>query len=219
MLLILVGDFHKLPPVGQTSIFSSNKYDLSQLIGSPLYDLFNGFELTEIMRQKDDYDFAVALNHLAIGELTDRDKKLFESRIVDESSVPIEAIHLFYSNEDVNQFNAKKINNCTEKAIIAFAQDKLPDNIVDVDKQKLLRTVGKMKVKDVGGFHHEIVLKVSIKYMIIFNIDTEDGLANGATGILRQIDCKQENSVPYRLWIEFPDEKIGKKIRSKMKIE
>lgn len=55
--------------------------------------------------------------------------------------------------------------------------------------------------------------------MIIRNIDTNDGLVNGASGILREIDYTSEKGVenPTCVWIEFPEEKIGQKARSQVK--
>ncbi|XP_050313051.1 uncharacterized protein LOC126748095 [Anthonomus grandis grandis] len=50
--------------------------------------------------------------------------------------------------------------------------------------------------------------------MISMNIDTSDGIVNGATGILRQIDYDQ-NKVPYRVWMEFFDSKSGKECRKR----
>lgn len=73
--------------------------------------------------------------------------------------------------------------------------------------------------KTTNGIPYKIILKKSIKYMIVVNINTNDGLVNGATGVLREIDCKsvKGSQIPYRLWLEFPEERIGPKARSKEK--
>lgn len=123
--VLLVGDLSQLPPVLQKSIFLPNNEDASQILGNPLWDLFQSFELTEIMRQKDDYHFASALNHLAVGELSNFDLELFQKRQCNIESVPSDSIHLFTTNEDVNSFNAKKINECDELGIISISQSYL----------------------------------------------------------------------------------------------
>ncbi|MFN9959398.1 MAG: hypothetical protein ACK55I_40430, partial [bacterium] len=41
--------------------------------------------------------------------LTDDDIKMFESRL-NLSSIPEDAIHLYYRNEDVNKYNIQKVN-------------------------------------------------------------------------------------------------------------
>lgn len=59
------------------------------------------FHLTEIMRQKDDKAFAIALNHLAQGLLTAEEITLFQSREISRGLIiPKSAIHLFYANDD-----------------------------------------------------------------------------------------------------------------------
>jgi ATP-dependent exoDNAse (exonuclease V) alpha subunit len=54
--------------------------------------------------------------------------------------------------------------------------------------------------------------------MMIVNIDTEDGLVNGACGKLIKIDYgelqKTNETVPCRIWIKFNEEKTEKKARA-----
>lgn len=72
--ILLFGDFFQLPPVKDRFIFKTpagNK--LSDLINSPLWQEFEFFELTEVMRQKDDLHFVNALNNLATGQLGEQD--------------------------------------------------------------------------------------------------------------------------------------------------
>ena len=60
--IISVGDFHQLRPVKDTSyllqvpISSSNNYD--GLVGPYFWEKFSFIKLTDIMRQKDDQNFA-----------------------------------------------------------------------------------------------------------------------------------------------------------------
>ena len=66
--IICVGDFHQLRPVKDSYVFqisnsSSNNYDC--LVGPYFWEKFSFIELTEIMRQKDDQKFALALNNFA----------------------------------------------------------------------------------------------------------------------------------------------------------
>lgn len=55
-------------------------------------------------------------------------------------------------------------------------------------------------------------LQVDAKYMVTVNIATDDGLVNGSTGHLRRIVCDQAGK-PHRLWLEFPDEAVGRAAR------
>lgn len=60
------------------------------------------------MRQKNDEEFIKALNNLAKGVMTEDDIKLINSRHVNENEIPKNAIHLFYENDDVDEYNEKK---------------------------------------------------------------------------------------------------------------
>ena len=53
--LLFVGDFHQLPPVGGSFVFTPfGTHRLEKLMGPALWKKVKIWELTEIMRQKDD---------------------------------------------------------------------------------------------------------------------------------------------------------------------
>lgn len=58
--------------------------------------------------------------------------------------------------------------------------------------------------------------------MVTNNIDTKDGLVNGATGILKKLDfhiTSYGKKIPIIAWIDFNDENIGKKTRIKARCQ
>jgi len=55
-------------------------------------------------------------------------------------------------------------------------------------RNKLLTSLKKRT--ECGGLAYTTVLKIGIKYMIVTNIDVEDGLVNGACDILKNITFK-----------------------------
>ena len=61
------------------------------------------YELVDIMRQKDDRDFAHLLSRLRLNEMTEEDKEKLQTRIVDRDSddYPKDALHLFAENNFV----------------------------------------------------------------------------------------------------------------------
>lgn len=82
------------------------------------------------MRQINDQPFAIALDHLATGDLTEEDIHLFRSRQVKSiAEVPDNAIHLFRSNLEVNAFNVAKLQRIQGELVIATAIDKLRGDI------------------------------------------------------------------------------------------
>lgn len=69
--VIVLGDLRQLSPVGST------------IYASWLWDLFKYFELTEIMRQREDQTFASALNNMASENVTTPDDiSLIRSRMM-----------------------------------------------------------------------------------------------------------------------------------------
>ena len=62
-------------------------------------------------------------------------------------------------------------------------------------------------VKDTP-FLQTLQLKIGVKIMLIYNIDTLDGLTNGARGILVQV-VKHENGKVVKLIIEFDNTTVG----------
>ena len=103
-----MGDSNQLRPVGDKYIFQfHNSYNAS--VDNPLWSLFELFELTEIMRQKDDKAFAIALSNLAKGMMTVEDINLFKLRTIltEKLNVVEDAIRVFRSNAEVDAYNTK----------------------------------------------------------------------------------------------------------------
>lgn len=73
-----------------------------------------------------------------------------------------------------------------------------------------------MSTVDSSGLPYCINLATGYPYMLTTNVDTEDGLANGAVGVLRFIEPLQSNGnddsqINARLWLEFQGERTGAK--------
>jgi hypothetical protein len=73
--VIAVGDLYQLKPVADSWIFEDLSKDASSLAPNLWQQNFTMFELTEIMRQKDDLKFAQLLNRLRHNEMTEEDKR------------------------------------------------------------------------------------------------------------------------------------------------
>ena len=75
-----------------------------------------------------------------------------------------------------------------------------------------------LKTSDTAGLPFEFDFKVGGKYMMTINIDTADGLVNGATGKLRLIQRSPgPNSKPIRVWVELEDKCVGSRMRQNNK--
>ncbi|CAF1440251.1 unnamed protein product [Adineta ricciae] len=217
--VLVLGDFNQLRPVGDKYIFQFNS-SYNALVDSPLWSLFELFELTEIVRQKDDKTFAIALSNIAKGTMTDEDIHLLKSRIVSTESLEIveDSIRIFRSNAEVDAYNTKVLASLNTEGATANAYDFcIGDGLASL-KEKVLNNVKNLKITETYGLLLRIDLKVGAKYMLTVNSDTEDGLVNGACGKLVMIDYgklqKTNETVPCRIWIKFNEEKTGRKARA-----
>ena len=105
--IILVGDLFQLPPVRVLFVFS--QYD--SVFGSifQLWDLFKICELTEVMRQKGDPLLIDILNAARVGDLSDRDIEILNSRKGDTENVSADATVTFAENSPKDSFNKGKL--------------------------------------------------------------------------------------------------------------
>lgn len=174
------------------------------------------------MRQ-DNFKFQTALNNLAKGKLQNSDIKLFQRRCF--TSLPKnenfhDAIHLFSRNEDVHDYNVKVLNSMKGKETVCVASDIMKGHGSNLAKRQLTSGIEKRKMHQTMGLQKEMSLKTGAMYMMTYNVNTEDGLCNGATGTLKQIDFgsnEKNEKKPLRLWIKFHDESVGQLLRNKYK--
>lgn len=163
---IVVGDLNQLAPVMDSSIFlipRNNKLAHYLCRLNPLWEEFQYFELTQVMRQND-IAFIRALNNIAVGNMTADDIALIKSRVFsNDDSVPKEAIYLYCCNIDVENFNNKKINQSPENEHIATAKDTIIGKISPLQKSKKLQSMRDKKYTDMGGLPFTLRLKINIK--------------------------------------------------------
>uniref|UniRef100_A0ABD2WVZ8 ATP-dependent DNA helicase n=1 Tax=Trichogramma kaykai TaxID=54128 RepID=A0ABD2WVZ8_9HYME len=219
MSIITVGDLYQLPPVLDKLIYKHpSDSALAKLSPYTLWDQFHTFTLTQIMRQKNDIPFINVLNNIAKGKTTEFDCKLINTRTTLENNIPTDIIRLYSTNKSVDEYNIKKIISHPGKLIVSISTDNILDPMPQQQKQKLLLNMKTKKRQEFGGLHYDLQLKIGIKYMITKNIDVEDGLVNGAYGILQWIDYKN-NIEPTTLWIDFgKNKKIGNKAKKAHKL-
>jgi len=106
----MYGDFFQLAPVLSTPLYDSfeeilSKYPSAVEILSiiSIWETFKFYELTEIMRQKDDKQLAIMLTKLAKGQLAEADVKYFQNLItqLDVTFQP-QVMHLRATNNEVD---------------------------------------------------------------------------------------------------------------------
>ena len=222
--IILVGDLYQLKPIKDTWIF--NTVGPSKYLQTNLFmDNFLIHELTQIMRQKDDLEFAELLNKIRTYENKQNiNLDMIKNRITTIENCPPSAVRLYTTNRFVKAYNEKQfqkispINRTEIKALDSISAE-LPENV----KKRILRTVkNEEEYPQTETYGLATILKVGVglKYDITINIDTEDGLTNGASCILEYIDKREQNltnNMPSILWIQLPEQKMGKNMRKTYK--
>ncbi|KAK7573658.1 hypothetical protein V9T40_004699 [Parthenolecanium corni] len=216
--VLLFGDFYQLPPVGDNMIFEENKRNVfGSLFGNHLWRQIRAFELTDIMRQKDDYEFAKCLNNLARGNMTDADIKMLKSREFSTTRIRLPekgtGINLFVSNAEVKTYN-NIVLSTKENWSVKAIDDIKSTNVRHEDKNKLIAKFRKKEDHLKYGLCDELILSIGIRYMITVNIDVPDGLFNGAVGILKYVQRDDNNEI-IQLWLTFDNKSTGKHMRSR----
>ena len=212
--VLAVGDFYQLPPVRGLPLYKKRPSDFC--------DLWNGHfsvvTLQEIMRQKDDSQFASMLNRLRVHI---RGKPMLSSDIdtlstVSRKEVPMEAksaLHIFPTNKEVHTHNSKMITSVCKPMFRSLAKDFHTDIVT-----------GHMVQKDVPfancaeeDLQTEVKLGIGARIMLTRNIDTEDGLVNGAFGTVVGVDLDTAQKVQ-SVYIKFDNKLVGKKAVTKQVI-
>ena len=217
--IIAVGDFYQLKPVKGQFIFENYRENYGPLATNLWKDNFTIFELTEIMRQKDDKKFAQLLNRLRTGAHTKRDvkcltdTKIHNVHLANDTTIP----HFFPTKEQVQLHNKQTINN-TKFTIESKALDIVPSSISKILQNNIHIAISKRQDHQNGGLPESVILNTEQQYDIISNIDVNDGLINGTECCIKYIETKQDenkNTIPLIIWVQFENEKIGNDHRRK----
>ena len=216
--IICVGDLYQLQPVGEKWIFSDMDIGLARNLWK---EHFRMFELTDIMRQKDDLQFAEMLNRLRHNQLTEEDRNLIESHKISQNSpdYPKEAQHLFTQNKYVNDFNKNMIDSLDTLKVNVEADTDIthPSKLEKDVKSRLLSQINKNENHSItANLPSQLTIAVNMTYDVSVNIDVLDGLTNGSTCTVQYIefDATKSTTRPKIVWVLFCDQQIGLKRRS-----
>lgn len=212
--LITVGDLFQLKPVFDKWIFENSKDAYSALATNIWQEHFKMYELSEIMRQKDDREFAELLNRLREGKHTEQDIEVLKGRILKvkpgESDYPMNITHLFSSNQAVDGHNVKIFNNSKNQKVNICAVDIIIGDLSDKLKERMKQKIPNDPTKTMGLFS-VCSVHVAAKYDLTTNVSVPDGMTNGAECTVKKIDYRVADSTrPSIVWVIFQDTNIGR---------
>lgn len=214
--LIAVGDLFQLKPVRDSYIFSTPRSDYLPLAMNIWTDLFKMFELKKIMRQADSRLFAELLNRLREGNQTDEDINVLKQRLTDRGSpeYPQTVCHLFATNESVNMFNSSVISTSSNAVYTIHAKDRVVGSTSPEMTRKIIESFTNSKEKN-SQLPNILQVAKDIYVELTVNVDTTDGLINGASCKIKIIDIvERESQASGVIWVEFDATLTGAKLRT-----
>ena len=219
--IIAVGDLFQLAPVRDSLIFKAPQKNYLPLSTNLWEQHFKMTELVEIMRQRDNKVFAELLNRLREGNHTDRDIRLLKSNVISKTDPEYrpEFPHIFVSNEKVNDHNSKVFKGSTTTKCTVHAKDRVMGNYSPEVSDRILESFYNNE-KDAPQLTIKIEIAEGLKYEMTLNMDTQDGLINGAGCELKKIHVTNSEQIRHAsgiLWVCFDDERTGQALRRKKK--
>ena len=214
--VIVVGDLFQLKPVMGNWIFQDLTRSYGPLAPNLWKNNFCIFELTQIMRQKDDEQFAALLNRLRVGKHTTQDLNLLQKQVVSTNETKYKAVsqHFFRYRADVKLHNQHIFQEINSEKTTVTAQDAIGGDTTKTVKESIKTKLKKADAHETLNLETKLDLAVSLRYDITINICVEDGLTNGTSCVLKRIQYLEDKCpVPSVLWVSFDNKKIGQLTR------
>ncbi len=214
--MILVGDRCQLRPMGKW-IFEDLSVVYGPLATNVWKDNVKMFELTEIMRQKEDRSFAEILNRLRENIQTEDDIKELESCVLNvpqhDPTYPQHVPHLFPRNSEVNAFNEKMFLLSSQTKTTIHAHD-IIINVTENDKKmKIMNSITTSQkyqtANNTDNLPTTLQLAQGLPYSTTLNLCVDDGLTNGSCCTLHYIEYRSGIERPAILWVQFVESDMG----------
>lgn len=156
--LILVGDFHQLPPIRNNYCFNSPLWEELKI---------NIIILTELIRQKDDIVLQEILEEMRLGKLSDDKFKILEGLSDKKFENGIKPTKLFPINVNVDLINKKEFDKLVK---------------INNNQTTLYKAHANYKVDNLDSY--DICLTLNAQIMVTRNISVTNHLVNGTRGIV-----------------------------------
>lgn len=195
--LIFSGDFYQLPPVNK---LAENIDETAFCFESPLWgETFDAqVLLDDVFRQKDQA-YVDVLHQIREGKLYKEDVLLLRTRLIknlqleDEENIMhngIKPVKLLPTKSSVQIINSSEMGNIKEDEIdIKYKAIYEPDELITSKSSYKRPTPKQLEAEEnfiVNNslFDKELVLKKGAQVMCIANLDLDQGICNGSTGII-----------------------------------
>ena len=202
-----------IKPVFDNWIFENSKDGYTALATNLWQQYLQMFELSEVMRQREDKDFAEILNRIGEGKHTEADIDVLKKRILNLSpqhpDYPINSTHLFSTNMAV-EHNHDIFHKSANEKVEMKAIDIVLGDLYDELKERLKKQIPNDPSKTMGLYTVCSILK-DAKYDLTTNVSVVDGMTNGAECIIKKVHYRVLGSLrPSIIWVLFQEEHIKK---------
>ncbi|KAJ8049533.1 ATP-dependent DNA helicase pfh1 [Holothuria leucospilota] len=215
--IIVVKDLYQLKPVMDNWIFENLAEGYGALATNIWRDELSVRSLTQIMRQKDDKEFAEILNRLREGNQAQEDIKELQKCLTNETDVENTMIHLYPTNALANNYNTQIFEQSEKQKTVIQAIDTIPGDYSASVKQYLKEQFPK-EANKTAGLLCSLPIAVDSICETVANIDVQDGITNGSACIIKHIQYLQHNNTkPSIIWVQFDKERVGHITRTKYK--
>ena len=211
--VVCFGDMGQLKPVRAKFIFdkpSCKDYHISYDI-EPLWNTFDIINLVQNHRQGEDRSYAEVLNRIRVGKHTQSDLNQLKGRVFrkNHSSIPKDAVYLSCINKEVDEINNARLaeNKGKEFKINAIHMHSTQKNFKPPIRNGAVTDT---------PFQNELCLKKGAKVMLTYNVNTNDGLTNGARGEVLGFKTSSDGHISH-VYVHFFDENVGQETRANNK--
>ena len=193
--IICVGDLYQLQPVMQSYIFMDISTEYGPLATNLWKEYFTIFELTEVMRQKDDDKWKQVLSKIRVCDHTMADIELIMTRQIseEESLKMIDTPHLFPTRDGVVEFNQIVLQRTPGQITVVTAIYSASTDITATMQKLVLGAAQNKDVNSTGNLPYQLSVKEGLLYDLTADVDVEDGMVNGAECRVRYIEKNPAN--------------------------
>jgi len=201
--VLLFGDLLQLKPV-----FGSWCFQQPQAVQheTHLWNLFTIYELTTVVRQRNDSRFRTVLGKLRTGDLLRNDLAPLEERILTPSNprydellqIANASLHIYPLCAQVDEYNHRKMEELRANGSTIFNFNCI-DKIADPERYGSIAPASYIPTNDrkCGGIPRQLQIAVGCRIMLRRNISVEGGLVNGSMGTVRRIGWDVRRDGPY----------------------
>lgn len=202
--VILVGDFLQLPPVNKKEDCKykavceiCNCKDIKERINcskrgycfnSELFKEFEMVNLTEVKRQERDKLFTAVLNKIRFGRSLKGSGKIFETKnikITQNEANKSDVIHLYPTNKECDTRNRTKyesLKGASKEYRASYDFETAKESEIEPTRKEIKEEFKDALAKEI------LELKVNCRVMLVFNVQVQQGLCNGATGTVKELN-------------------------------